>query len=83
MTLKKKALENTVGISPFPTVFSALSKRKIDIFATLNLTSVNAFNLVMSKNVIWQRVKLSKENRKSKNIKLGHERSRQKTIVSM
>ena len=50
----KKALENMVGkgenagyqhFCPFPTVFSALSERKIVIF---NLPSVNAFNLVKS-----------------------------------
>ena len=35
----------------FPTVFSALSKRKIVILATFNLFSANAFNLVTSKNL--------------------------------
>ena len=45
MTLKKPAF------SPFPIVFSALSKRKIVILATFNLSSANAFNLVMSKNL--------------------------------
>ena len=41
-----------LAFSPFPTVFSALSKRKIIILATFNLSPANAFNLVMSKN-LW------------------------------
>ena len=35
----------------FPTVFSALSKRKIVIIASFNLWSKSAFSLVMSKNL--------------------------------
>ena len=57
MTLKIKALENTVGKGEnagnqhfilFP-VFSTLSKRKIVILAMFNLLFANAFNLVTSK----------------------------------
>ena len=57
-TLKKKALENTVGIEEnagnqhfllFPTVFSSLPQREIVILARFNLSSANALNLVMSK----------------------------------
>ena len=60
-TLRKKTLENIVGkeenagnqhFLPFPTVFSTLSKREIIIFATLNLSSANAFNLVTSKILV-------------------------------
>ena len=59
-TLKKKALENTVGKEEnagnqhfllFPTVFSSLPQREIVILATFNLWSANAFNFVMSKNL--------------------------------
>ena len=59
MTLKKKALENTVvrgenagnqHFLPLP-VFPSLSKRNIVISATFNLSSGNTFNLVMSKNL--------------------------------
>ena len=63
MTLKKKALENTVkkeenaGFSSFPTVFSTLSHREVVIFATFNLSSANAFNLVKTKKfVVWKRI---------------------------
>ena len=58
MTLKKKALENTVGkgentgkpaFSPFPTVLSTLSKRAMVMLTAFNLPSANAFNLIMSK----------------------------------
>ena len=37
------------AFSPFPTVFSALSKREIVTLATFDLSSANALNLVMSK----------------------------------
>ena len=37
------------AISPFPTMFSTLSKTEIIIFVTFNLSSANAFNLVCSK----------------------------------
>ena len=37
------------AISPFPTMFSTLSKTEIIIFVTFNLSSANAFNLVWSK----------------------------------
>ena len=47
--LKKKAVE--IMNAPLPAVFSALSKRKIIILATVNLSSANAFNLVTSKNL--------------------------------
>ena len=33
------------AISPFPTIFSTLSKTEIIIFVTFNLSSANAFNL--------------------------------------
>ena len=55
-----KTLENTVGkgenagmpeFCPFSTVFSTLSKREIIMTATFNLSSANAFNLVLSKNL--------------------------------
>ena len=58
MTLKKMAMKNTVGkkrkcwlpaFSPFPTLFSTLSRRKITIFGMFNLSSANAFNLVTPK----------------------------------
>ena len=58
MTLKKKALENTVkkgendgkpAFSPLPTVFSTLSKREIVTLATFNFLSAYAFSLVTSK----------------------------------
>ena len=71
MTLKKKALENTVGkgenagIQHFLlllTVFSTLSYREIAILATFNLSSANAFNLVMSKILLF-----GKELRKNSN----------------
>ena len=58
MTLKKKALENTVGngenaFSPFPTVFSTLSKREIIILTTFNL-SADAFNFGHIQNFdVW------------------------------
>ena len=47
MTLKKKALENTVEKGE--NVFSTISKTVIIILATFNLPSANAFNLVMPK----------------------------------
>ena len=63
---EKKVLENTEGkgenagnqhflllpaFSPLPTVFSVASKRKIAILSTFNVSSVNALNLVTSKNL--------------------------------
>ena len=60
MTLKKKALENTVGKEEnagnqhfllFPQCFLFLSQREIVILEMFNLSSANAFNLVMSKNL--------------------------------
>ena len=59
-TLKKKALENTVGKEEnagnqhfllFPQCFQLLSQREIVILATFNLSTANAFDLVMSKNL--------------------------------
>ena len=62
-SLKKKALENTVGkrehtywfpaFSHFPTEFSAVSKSEITILATFNFSSANAFNLVISKILLF------------------------------
>ena len=57
MTLREKDLENTVGKGEnagnlhflLLPVFSTLSKRKHITLATFNLSSTNAFNLVMSK----------------------------------
>ena len=37
------------AISPFPTMFSTLSKTEIIIFVTFNLSSANALNLVRPK----------------------------------
>ena len=37
------------AFSPFPTVFSSLSKREIIILAMFNLSSENAFNMITSK----------------------------------
>ena len=37
------------AISPFPTMFSTLSKTEIITFVTFNLSSANAFNLIWSK----------------------------------
>ena len=37
------------AMSPFPTMFSTLSKTEFIIFVTFNLSSANAFNLVWSK----------------------------------
>ena len=37
------------AISPFPTMFSTLSKTEIIVFVAFNLSSANAFNLVWSK----------------------------------
>ena len=37
------------AISPFPTMFSTLSKTELIIFVTFKLSSANAFNLVWSK----------------------------------
>ena len=54
-TLRKKPLENIVrkgenaAFSPFPTMFSTLSRTKIMIVATFNLSSANAFNLDQSR----------------------------------
>ena len=59
---KNKALENTVGkgenafpasIFSFSTVFSTQSRREINILATLNLSSSNAFILFMSKFLLF------------------------------
>ena len=58
MSLGKKPFENIVGKgeiactsnSPFPTMFSTLSKTEIIIFVTFNLSSENAFSLVWCKN---------------------------------
>ena len=64
-TLKKKTLENTVGkeenagdqhFLSFPTVFSVLPQREIVIVATFNLLYANAFNLIMSKNLLFCKV---------------------------
>ena len=60
MTLKK-VFENTVGKGAnagnqlfllFP-VFSTLSRREIIILTTFNLLSANAFNVVMSKILLF------------------------------
>ena len=62
----KKPFENTVGkgellvqaISPFPSVFSTLSKTEIIIFVTFNLSSANAFSFGLVQNfVVWEWVK--------------------------
>ena len=62
--LKKRALENTVGkrenagnpvFPPFPTVFSTPPNRKIIILATFNLSSANAFYLVLSKTLLFEK----------------------------
>ena len=62
MTLEKRALENNEGKGEnaanqhfllFPPVFPTMSKREIIILATFNLSSANAFNLVMSKNLLF------------------------------
>ena len=37
------------AISPFPTMFPTLSNMEITIFVTFNLSSANAFNLVLFK----------------------------------
>ena len=42
-----------------PTVFSALSKRKILILATFNLSYANAFNLVTSKKKVLFGIQLN------------------------
>ena len=63
MTLKKKALENTVERGEnagnqhflfFP-VFSSLWKREIIILAMFNLSSANAFNLITSKILLFSK----------------------------
>ena len=57
-TLKKKALENIVGKEEndgFPTVFSTLPQREIVSLAMFDLSSANALNLVMSKNLLFGR----------------------------
>ena len=51
--LRVKAFENIGGkgekaFSPFPTIFSALSKTEIVIVGTFYLLSANAFNLNQS-----------------------------------
>ena len=59
MTLKKKALENTVGMEenagnqhfPLFPVFSTLSQGEIITLVMDNLLSANAFHLVISKNL--------------------------------
>ena len=43
------------AFSPFPTVFSTLSKGEIRITATFNLPSTTALNLVLSKNLLFGR----------------------------
>ena len=48
-TLWEKEKLLVQAISPFPTMFSTLSKTEIIIFVTFNLLSANAFNLVWSK----------------------------------
>ena len=48
-TLWKKKKLPVQGISPLPIMFSVLSKTKIIIFVTFNLSFANAFNLVWSK----------------------------------
>ena len=40
--------ENEPAFSPIPTMFSNLSRRKLLILATFNLSSANVFNLVYS-----------------------------------
>ena len=66
MTLKKKALENTVGKGEnagnqhfllFPQCFLLLSKREIIILAMFHLSSANAFTLVTSTILSFGRVK--------------------------
>ena len=55
--LGKKPFQNIVGkgeiwqpaFSPFPTMFSTLSKTEIIIYVTFILSSANAFNLVKVK----------------------------------
>ena len=56
--LKKEGFEKHCGkrrkcwqpaFSPFPTLFSTLSKKEYVILATFNLSSANAFKLVTSK----------------------------------
>ena len=44
---KEKLLVQT--ISPFPTMFSTLSKTEIIVFVTFNLSFANTFNVVRSK----------------------------------
>ena len=48
-TLWEKEKLLVQAISPFPTIFSTLSKTEIIIFVTFNLAFANAFNLVWSK----------------------------------
>ena len=48
-TLWEKEKLLVQAISPYPTMFSTLSKTEITIFVTFNLFSTNAFNLVWSK----------------------------------
>ena len=51
LTTLRNALET--AFSSFPTVFSTLSKREIVILVTFNLSSADAFNLVMSKILLF------------------------------
>ena len=48
-TLWEKEKLFVQAISPFPTMFSTVSKTEIIIFVTFNLSSANAVNLVWSK----------------------------------
>ena len=48
-TLWEKEKLLVQAISPFPTMFSTISKTEIIIFLTFSLSSANAFNLVWSK----------------------------------
>ena len=48
-TLWEKEKLLVQAISPFPTMFSTLSKTEITVFVTFNLSSANAFNLLWSK----------------------------------
>ena len=48
-TLWEKEKLLVQAITPFPSMFSTLSKTEIIIFLTFNLSSANAFNLVWSK----------------------------------
>ena len=54
---KKEKMLETSFLSFSHNVFFTLSKREIIILATFNLSCANAFNLVMSSFVVWERVK--------------------------